>query len=96
MRSEEIVGKRKVYYPPRMDSDGIFINLTLESEDESEGLFAVIRHRSAFWAILPEMDDPEPDLRFRLAVSRAGHPGSQHFSKPVCGVFPSNGLFPFP
>ena len=51
----------------------------LISEDDSEGLFVVIGLRSAFWAILPEMNDPEPDLRFRLAVGRVGHPGSQMF-----------------
>jgi hypothetical protein len=29
---------------------------------------------------LGEMDDPEADLRFRLAVRRAGQSGSQQFS----------------
>jgi hypothetical protein len=75
--SEEIVCKSTVCYPPRLNFDVIVINVSPEPEDEFEGLFAVIRHRSAFWAILPEMDDPEPDFGIHLAFSRPAHLGSQ-------------------
>jgi len=47
------------------------------SDGDFEGLFAEVRHRDAFFAILSEMNDLEPDLRVRLAVSRPAHSRSQ-------------------
>ena len=51
----------------------------LGSEGDLDRLFAVGRHGGAVVGILGEMDDPEPGLGVRLAVSRPAHSGSQHF-----------------
>jgi hypothetical protein len=40
-------------------------------------LFSVWGHRGARVANLGEMEDPEPDFRVHLAVSRPAHSGSQ-------------------
>ena len=49
----------------------------LGAEGYLDGLFAVGGHRGATVGNLGEMDDPEPDLGVRLAVSRPAHLGSQ-------------------
>ena len=46
---------------------------TLGPQGDLDQLFAVGRHRGATVGILGEMDDPEPDLRIHLAVSRPAH-----------------------
>ena len=61
-------------------------NGTLGPQGDPDQRFAVGRHRGAAVGILGEMDDPEPDLRVHLAVSRPAHLGSQHFLKPLDGV----------
>jgi len=54
----------------------------LGAEGYLDGLFAVGGHRGATVGNLGEMDDPEPDLGVRLAVSRPAHLGSHDCCRP--------------
>ncbi len=64
-------------------------NTGLGAEGYLDGLFAVGDHGGATLAILGEMDDPGPDLRFcdaPLVVSRAAHSGSHNKFRATCDL----------
>ena len=77
--------------PPPQGAHVAIFERPLGPEGDLDRLFAVGGHGGARVANLGEVDDSEPYLGVRLAVSRAGHLGSHvGLEPPVCPICVQN------
>ena len=78
--------RRSSDHPARRGADVAVFEGPLGLEGDLDRLFPIGRHGATVVAFLGDVDDPEPDLGLRLAVSRAAHPGSHDCRRPA-GAF---------